>query len=291
MTRAAYRRAGVGFGVGLSPLDLCTDRGIADIAALECKIRQLNSLELDYLALLFDDMHGSIPQLARRQAELANRAADTSNATHIILCPTYYSTDPVLEKVFGQAPAHYLTALGRHLDARIDIFWTGPRVCSERYPAEHLTRIAEQLGRKPFLWDNYPVNDGALRSKFLYLSAPNRDRATAAGNISGIAANPMNQFAASLPALAGLGRALRSTDYAPDKATREILAALFPPIAQRLLNDLEVFSRQGLDRLSEEAKQALLKTYTPLCSSLPIAQEICDWLRGGYAFDPDCLTE
>lgn len=291
MTRAAYRRTGVGFGVGLSPLDLCTDQGIADSAALDRKIRQLNTLELDYLALLFDDMHGSIPQLACRQAELANRAADTSNATHIILCPTYYSTDPVLEKVFGQAPDHYLATLGKHLDTRIGIFWTGPRVCSEHYPTEHLTQIAEQLGRKPFLWDNYPVNDGALRSQYLYLNAPNQDRATAAGHISGIAANPMNQFAASLPALAGLGHALCTTDYNPEKTTRELLAKLFPPVAHRLSEDIELFAQQGLERLSEKSKQSLLKAYRPLCSSAPIAQEICDWLQGGYTFDPNCLTE
>ena len=50
---------------------------------------------------------------------------------------------------------------GRLLDPAIGMFWTGPETCAREYTPGHLARVAEQMGRKPFLWDNYPVNDGA----------------------------------------------------------------------------------------------------------------------------------
>ena len=47
--------------------------------------------------------------------------------------------------------------------------WTGEEVCAREYSPGHLARVADQLGRKPFLWDNYPVNDGARMSQHLHL--------------------------------------------------------------------------------------------------------------------------
>src|SRR5690606_38231537 len=100
--------------------------------------------------------------------ELTTRAQTLSSADRIILCPTYYSDDPVLERVFGERPHNYWQNLGEQLDSRTDIFWTGPRVCSEHFNVEHLHAVGQRLGRKPFLWDNYPVNDGAIKSRHLH---------------------------------------------------------------------------------------------------------------------------
>src|SRR5690606_15582159 len=123
----------------------------------------------DILCLLFDDMRGDIPHIARIQADLTRRATELSSASKVMLCPTYYSDDPVLEKVFGPRPQDYWPSLKREIDPEVDIFWTGPRVCSDSYPLAHLDEIAERLGRQPVLWDNYPVNDGAVKSRHLHL--------------------------------------------------------------------------------------------------------------------------
>ncbi|MDO3382164.1 beta-N-acetylglucosaminidase domain-containing protein [Gilvimarinus algae] len=291
-TRATYSDHHIDFGVGLSPLDLCSATGEAETQALDRKIRELNKLNLDYLALLFDDMRGDMPQLAERQAQLACRSAELSNARKIILCPTYYSTDPVLEKVFGKAPANYLQDLGRQLDPTIDVFWTGPKVCSEHYPRDHLLEVTDLLGRQPFLWDNYPVNDGAVRSQHLYLAAPEDDRAQITNLISGIAANPMNQFAASFPALAGLGRAVTQKHYAREAATAEIFNDLYPQqLAAQLATDAPNFARVKLSDMSETEKLDLMEIYRSWQNRAPIAKEVCEWLAGGYEFDPNCLTE
>src|SRR5690606_16375993 len=144
-------------------------------AALTRKIKSLNQLQPDILCLLFDDMRGDLPDLAQQQIDLVRLATDTTSASRIIFCPTYYRSDPVLETVFGTRPLNYWEALGRDLDPEVDIFWTGPRVCSETYPLEHLPTVHQLLTRRPFLWDNYPVNDSASLSALLRLRAFGRD--------------------------------------------------------------------------------------------------------------------
>src|SRR5690606_1920906 len=72
---------------------------------------------------------------------------------------------------FGRRPERYLEQLGALLDPSIDIFWTGEEVCSRELSPVHLDRVAAQIGRKPFIWDNYPVNDGQRMSQYLHLRA------------------------------------------------------------------------------------------------------------------------
>jgi hyaluronoglucosaminidase len=101
------------FGVGLSPYDifLAFDDNARD--ALERKLRFIDDTGADDLAILFDDMRGDVPQLAERQAEIVAFAAERTRASRIIVCPTYYSDDPVLDRVFGQRPERLPAATRR----------------------------------------------------------------------------------------------------------------------------------------------------------------------------------
>jgi hypothetical protein len=58
---------------------------------------------------------------------------------------------------------------------------------------------------------------------------------------------------------------------------------------QRLLTDLEDLQHKGLNALDDPARQVLLERYSAQESN-PYAREITAWLRGEYAFDPQCLT-
>ncbi|WP_020209328.1 beta-N-acetylglucosaminidase domain-containing protein [Gilvimarinus chinensis] len=287
--RHTYHSAGIAFGLGLSPLDLCTPEGKADTKAFKEKITRINQLEPDWLGLFFDDMRGDIPDLAARQAELSHFATTHSSAQRIILCPTYYSTDPVLDKVFGARPSNYLPQLGRELDPAIQVFWSGPQVCSATYPLEHLQEITHLLQRKPFLWDNYPVNDGAVKSQHLYLSPPEASRFENQQHIEGIAANPMNQFALSLPALAGLAQGIKCR--APATIDTLLKKLFSQPLAELLRQDAPFFANHGLNELDENERQRLLQRYRPHLEKEEAAREVTDWLNGGYTFDPACLTE
>jgi hypothetical protein len=177
---AHCRAAGVKFGVGLSPFELHFDFTTEAKAALTDKLAALDAAGCEWLAVLFDDMKGDLSDLARRQAEIVAFAAERTKADRLLVCPSYYTDDPVLDRVFGPRPAGYLRDLGAALDPAFDIMWTGEEVCSREISPGHLARVTQELGRKPFLWDNYPVNDGPRMSRHLHLRAftgrPGRQR-------------------------------------------------------------------------------------------------------------------
>ena len=150
-----YHAQGLEFGVGLSPFEIYEDFDSATKAKLKAKVVELNALGVDTLYLLFDDMRGDLPKLASTQADIAHFVAEHSHAQSLVMCPTYYSLDPILESVFGPRPERYWEDLAALLDPIVQLFWTGPKVCSYAYTAEHMRWVCNVLGRKPFLWDPY----------------------------------------------------------------------------------------------------------------------------------------
>tara|TARA_A100001037_G_scaffold276095_1_gene275117 strand:+ start:1345 stop:2412 length:1068 start_codon:yes stop_codon:yes gene_type:complete len=288
---AVYRREHVAWGIGFSPYEIYLDFNDDARAALEQKIATINRLDPDIVCVLLDDMKGDVPDLAETQADVFNRIADLSSARRLIFCPTYYSFDPILEKVFGEMPKGYWETLGRLIDESVDFFWTGPKVCSTEYPEAHISEVADRLGRKPFLWDNYPVNDSESRSKRLYLGAYQNRPHQLADLAAGHAANPMNQSWLSRIPIWTLGEIYRTRgNYDPDRATGDALVSLCgASLANTLLEDTRLFENGGLDGIAKEPRAALIEKYGSYDS--PFADEIVDWLRGGYAFDPACLTE
>lgn len=290
--RETYGAAGIDFGIGLSPHEIYLDNSRDNRQQLLARIKHINALAPDTLCLLFDDMRGDIHELARIQIDLMHQVADASNAKRIIFCPTYYSLDPVLEKVFGKMPENYWQDLNQQLDKSIDIFWTGEKVCSPEYSLAHLAETQALLGRKPFLWDNYPVNDGAVKSNLLHLRAVNHSHSLIKTHIAGHALNPMNQPWLSQIALASLPHAYRGPEhYHPEQSLQQICVQLCgAELAELILQDIPLLQDKGLKNLSDAEKQLLIKRYTPF-SHNPCSQEILGWLNGDYVFDPACLTE
>lgn len=282
----AYTAQGIMWGVGLSPFALYENYDSARRQSLKRKVEYLSTLDVSTLAILFDDMPGAIDNLASRQAEIVADVCTWAPATRILVCPTYYSFDPVLEKHFGNMPAQYWDQLGKLMPPAVDIFWTGNRVCSETVSVQDIDAICQQLGRKVMLWDNYPVNDGALRSNFIYSSKlSGRDRGLR-GKLSGHLCNPMNQPLLSLMALEGLG-----TLYDDDVSERgPWLEQLYgPETCEQLTLDREDFETLGLTGMGHRRCHELALLYGGLPGSA--AQEIAGWLRGEYTFDPACLTD
>jgi len=280
----AYARAGVYWGVGLSPVELYREYGTKQREALRRKVERLGLLSAPLIAVLFDDMPGALDALAERQAEIVADIRDWMPGVRVLACPTYYSHDPVLEQYFGEMPVGYWTQLGALLPADVDIFWTGERVCSEVIDAAHLRSITGQLGRPVTLWDNYPVNDGAVRCEFLYTEKLAGRDADIRPYLRGHLCNPMNQGLLSLPALAGL-----SELYGTGGLGEAVLArALGPATWEKLSRDRRLFQREGRANMDEGRRRQLVREYGQLPG--PAAREIAGWLRGEYAFDPACLT-
>jgi len=163
------RSLGIDFGIGLSPYELYRHFDAAHEHLLVAKLRQLNAIGASTLCILFDDMTGDLAGLAGRQVAIMDCVRRHSSAQRFVLCPTYYSSDPLLARLFGSPPDRYLEELGALLAPDIDVFWTGPKVISDEYPRAHLEEIARKLQRRPLLWDNYPVNDAKRLAPFLHL--------------------------------------------------------------------------------------------------------------------------
>ncbi len=276
-----YRSRGLSWGVGLSPFALYQQYDGPARRALRERVAGIDALGGDVLALLFDDMPGDIHGLAARQADIVADVRAWTNADHLIVCPTYYSTDPVLERFFGAMPARYWEDLGVSLDAAVDVFWTGPAVCPPEVRADDLETITALLQRRPVLWDNYPVNDGEKASRYLHLEPlPGRSPDLPAA-LRGHFCNPMNQAYLSRYPLGGLA-ALYGGRCPP-------LNALFSPqLAACLARDQHSFQYQGLDAMDPDDRRRLADEYTALGEEA--ALEVAGWLRDEYRFDPACLT-
>ncbi|MEO5580764.1 MAG: beta-N-acetylglucosaminidase domain-containing protein, partial [Gemmatimonadaceae bacterium] len=86
---AHCRDLGLRFGIGLSPYELYAAFDDAARRALFRKLAFFDALEVEYLAILFDDMRGDSPDLAERQVEIVHWIRDKVGSTRLIVCPTY----------------------------------------------------------------------------------------------------------------------------------------------------------------------------------------------------------
>ena len=276
----ACAKLGVGFGVGLSPYEIYLGFDDAAKTALARKLAWFDEIRVTDLAILFDDMRGDLPDLAAKQAEILHWILARTAARRLITCPTYYSDDPVLDRVFGARPAGYLDQLGRELDVKIDVFWTGAEVCSREYSAANLDRVAAQLRRPPVLWDNYPVNDGPIMSRYLHLRAVT-GRSGLAGHVRAHAVNPANQPTLSRIPARTLADAYRlGPDYDYGVAwLGAAQAVLGDDLAAMVERHLYFFQQTGLDRLGDTAGR-LRERYSGF--DHPAAREILGWLDGAY---------
>jgi hypothetical protein len=285
---AHCRAAGVRFGVGLTPYGAHLDFNAETRAALKAKLKHLSAIGLDDLAILFDDMRGDFADLAERQAQIVALCLDYAKADRFFMCPSYYSNDPVLDRVFGARPDGYLETLGKRLDPGIAVYWTGEEVCSAEYSCGHLGDVAAQLGRKLALWDNYPVNDGPRMSTYLHLRAFTGRPANLGQHVSHHAINPASQpLLTCIPALTLPMSYAQGDSYRYGAAFMEAATAVAgPELAAMLQADLLGFQDSGLTLLAER-REKLRAKYAAVDHA--VAREVVDWLDDGYAITGEML--
>jgi hypothetical protein len=281
---AHCRGLGLRFGLGLSPYELYRDIGAPTLATFASKVRALDEIGIDDLAILFDDTRGDVPDLAAREAEIVHVAMAHTRASRVLVCPTYYSDDCMLDAVFGQRPAGYLEDLGRRLDPRAGVYWTGEEICAREFGAGHLARVAEALRRRPTLWDNYPVNDGPRMSRFLHLRGFTGRPGTIGPHIAAHAINPALQPHLSLIPAATLAASYREgAGYAYMQAFREAARAQAgETLATMLEQDLHALQDRGIDQLGED-RARLRARYAAV--DHPMAVEVVRWLDGADTVD------
>lgn len=117
------------------------------------------------------------------------RAAAEGSAFQLITVPADY---------FGVSTTPYLEGLRATLtaDPAMIVMWTGVLVVSPTISCTEANGFAAAIGRKPLLWDNFPVNDYAMPAKLMV--GPYAGRAAELPDcLAGIAANPSNQVVAN----------------------------------------------------------------------------------------------
>ncbi len=222
----ACQRARVTFCFAVSPgLDIEYSNP-DEVRLLLDKLELLARDGVRAFALFFDDISSTFPQtrdqqhfhsFAEAHAYLANSVYNALREKYgnvsLIVCPTeYYHSDPT----------PYLTELAAKLHPSVPIVWTGLGVFSARVAPRDLLRIREVTGRKPFLWDNYPVNDWDDGHIFL---GPIRNRTPLMPlNLAGYWSNPMNEAELSKIPLLTIADYFRSPEaYNPETSWRNAL--------------------------------------------------------------------
>lgn len=274
------------FGVGFSPFGLGESLTAKDRNSLKEKLGILNELGIDMLGLFFDDMPINA-NLARTQIETYQEIRN-SFQKKIIFCPSFYTPDPILDKVFGQRPEHYLEDIATGLPLDVAIAWTGPKVISPVIDPAHLIEVGEVLKRKPFIWENLFANDGPRNCKFLKLkNFSGRDQIFS--ETEAFAFNLMNQpqlskvlFLASIEVL----KNNTDSNQAFERALSELCSAEFK---QFILQHRDRFLNQGLDAFSPVERESWMQDLKQM--SDPGAQEMMDWLNGKYMVGSECLTD
>jgi len=282
---AHCRGLGMRFGVGLSPCELHRDYAGPAKRDFLAKVRSLDEIGLDELAILFDDMRGDLTELAAREAEIVHDALGATRARRVDMCPTYYSDDRMLDVVFGERPTGYLEELGRRLDPRVGVFCTGEEICAREISAAHLARVTQALRRKPILWDNYPVNDGPRMSRFLHLRGFTGRAREIGACIAAHAINPALQPCLTLIPAATLVASYREgPGYSYMRAFREAARSLAgPELASMLEEDLHALQDLGIDQLDATQRERLRQRY--LGVDHPMSAEVVRWLDGEYRVD------
>jgi hypothetical protein len=281
-----FRRRSIRFGVGISPFGIGANLK-EDLQILRQKALLLASLDIDMLGVFFDDMKWEENSLAHQLQAL--EVIRSSCGSQILFCPTFYSEDPVLDKVFGQRPSDDLKQLGLTIPPDIDILWTGPKVISPEIPAAHLEQVSEILGRSPVVWDNFFANDGPKQCRFLKLKALTGRSQAAFGRAKAWAFNPMNQiFLSQVVVLSAQG--VLEQQLSPEAAFVGALHQLCPPDLTNLIAEHSGhFLNEGLDKMPQQLKFDLAGQLASF--SHPAAEELRAWLDGAYLVGSECLTD
>ena len=191
---------GIIFGTAVSPGQTIIYSSPAELTALKARLQQYLDLGIKLIGVFFDDIPNdfqsegdaqAFDSFAHAHAWVGNQLFDWLQTDYpdaqLVLCPTVYR---------GTGREEYVIEIGKLLNPKIHLLWTGIQICSYRLDVRDAVIFQECAQRKPLYWDNYPVNDVAMIHE-LHIG-PLRARETGLVDHSeGLLANPMGQAEAS----------------------------------------------------------------------------------------------
>ena len=204
---ANFRRiateGGLALGCSVSPgLDIDYRSG-AERALLMAKIEQYLDAGATLISLQFDDIPHR-PGLGEEHADITTWVhTHLAGRALLTMCPVEY---------VGWDRSPYLDALAGGVPEEVSIAWTGRYVVNRSITVEDAERRAAALGgRRPSLWDNYPVNDALMSDQLFLGPLRGRDRGLRDA-CDGVMFNALVQPRAGTLPLASIAAWLRGED-------------------------------------------------------------------------------
>ena len=194
---------------------------------LFAKLESVYALGVRAFGVFFDDYGDKDPH---RHAEIVNRIQREfidakGGMPGLLMCPNVYATD---------GDNDYSRTIGRELDAKVMIFWTGRKVMSE-ISQRDVDAITAATGRKPFIWWNWPVND-YNRSQLLL----GRAYGITTDDCIGFVLNPMEHCEASKAAILQTAEMLRDPEnYDSGRSFTNAYARLYGELAPAMMTFAE----------------------------------------------------
>ncbi|OOQ61686.1 beta-N-acetylhexosaminidase family protein [Mucilaginibacter pedocola] len=212
---ATAKRNHINFVYAVSPGPTVCFSDPADLKLIEQKFEALRGIGVHNFYVALDDIEytkwncdkdretfgaPSAEAAGTAQAKFLNAVQASLNAHDpqarpLIMVPTEY---------YDAKESPYKAALRKNLDPKIVVQWTGTDVVPPAISIGDAKAATKAFGRKTLLWDNYPVNDYGQTTGRLLMAPYTRREAGLNAELSGILSNPMNQEAASRPAVTGV---------------------------------------------------------------------------------------
>jgi hyaluronoglucosaminidase len=175
----AARKRHIDFVYGFHPGKALLFTAEQPLRVLLSKAQRFYDAGVRTFAVLFDDIPSRLEHsadrrhfnnsLARAQgnwlAEIIARQPSAWADVEWWICPSFYTPDPLLTRVFGAFEPDFLENLADYLPPNVPCCWTGPSVVSKKITLPHVRKIAKLVGRPLILWDNYPVNDLSMKDE------------------------------------------------------------------------------------------------------------------------------
>ncbi|MEM2203462.1 MAG: protein O-GlcNAcase [Sulfolobales archaeon] len=249
MLVSAANRYGVRVVFALSPgldIDYSSNH---DVRILLRKLQKIMEHGIEDLAIFLDDVPPILRgrgyrSLAEAQASLVNKIYGELEPRALVFCPTYY---------YGLKD-DYLSELGSLVDPGIHIIWTGMWVASHKISEEDLEAVSRLIKRKPFIWDNYPVNDYFIVNGItrLHLGAIRNRPSNMPRLVSGYVSNPANQPEASKIPLYTISNILFEKTYDPERSISEAVDAIVNKSARHWFKRFLEYNKASFMDLDEE---------------------------------------
>ena len=281
--KALFKQAkkhNIDFYFAISPGNDFDFAGERDYEILLQKLRKVQAFGVTKFALLMDDIKPELSEEAQKRfsspaaahADLANYLLkNLKPAPPFLFCPTDYMQN---------FDTPYRQALRETLAPEIGVFWTGYNTVAEAITEQDGVIVTETFGRKPVLWDNYPVNDFEPKRR-IYLGAISNRARRLHETHAGYIANLSELYECSkIPLMTVAEYAWDCEGYCPERALKNAVHDYFKGCAragEKLVRENAANIMQANGRrtawFAEEKWRALDKHYADLQKALKTLKE------------------